>query len=232
MFLIKLILAHIIGDFFLQKNNWIESKEKKTWRSGALYGHVLIHFLLILLIFYDLSLWPLALIIAATHFLIDLTKLTFQRKGTRHIWFVADQVAHLLVLVVVWFLYTEPQVTVDFSNSFWVILTGVLILTYPSAYTIENLMAPWSREIDESNRSTLSQAGLYIGILERIFTYVAVLIGSFSIIGFLLAAKSVFRFGDLRKADDRTLTEYVLIGTMISFLIAFLTGLATRWLLH
>lgn len=231
MFLIKLILAHIIGDFFLQKTEWIESKEKKRWRSAALYGHVLIHFLLILIIFYDLSLWPLALIIAATHFLIDLTKLTFQREDTRHIWFVADQIAHLLVLVVGWFVYTEPQGTLELSNSFWVVLTGVLLLTYPSAYTIENLMAPWSREIDESKRSTLSNAGLYIGILERIFTYVAVLMGSLTIIGFLLAAKSLFRFGDLRKADDRTLT-YFFIGTLLSFLVAFLIGLATRWLLQ
>jgi hypothetical protein len=232
MFLIKLILAHIIGDFFLQKTEWIESKEKKTWRSGALYGHVLIHFILILLIFYDLSLWPLALIIAVTHFFIDLAKLNFQREDTRHIWFVADQIAHLLVLVIVWFVYTEPQGTLDLSHSFWVILTAVLLLIYPAAYTIENLMAPWSRELDESNRSTLSQAGLYIGILERIFTFVAVLMGSLSIIGFLLAAKSVFRYGDLRKSDDRTLTEYVLIGTLLSFLFAFLTGLATRWLLQ
>lgn len=36
-------------------------------------------------------------------------------------------------------------------------------------------------------------------------------------VGFLLAAKSVFRFGDLRDDQDRKRTEYVLIGTLLSF---------------
>jgi hypothetical protein len=42
---------------------------------------------------------------------------------------------------------------------------------------------------------------------------------------FLLAAKSIFRFGDLKKVKDRKLTEYVLIGTLLSFGIAILVGL-------
>jgi hypothetical protein len=42
--------------------------------------------------------------------------------------------------------------------------------------------------------------------------------------GFLLAAKSVFRFGDLKESKDRKLTEYVLIGTLLSFGIALLAG--------
>lgn len=232
MFLIKLILAHIVGDFFLQRKKWIHNKEKKKWRSPALYGHILIHFSLIFLIFFDPAIWPVALIVAGSHYIIDLGKLSFQQEHTKHVWFGADQLAHLLVLVVLWYFYADPQIEGMLSNSFWTLLTGVLILTYPTAYTIQNLMAPWSRQIDKSNKSTLSKAGLYIGILERVFTFVAVVMGALSVVGFLLAAKSVFRFGDLRKADDRTLTEYVLIGTLLSFLIAFLVGLSARGLLQ
>jgi len=44
-------------------------------------------------------------------------------------------------------------------------------------------------------------------------------------IGFLIAAKSVFRFGDLSRAKDRKLTEYILIGTLLSFGFAILIGL-------
>jgi hypothetical protein len=44
-------------------------------------------------------------------------------------------------------------------------------------------------------------------------------------IGFLIAAKSVFRFGDLSQSKDRKLTEYILIGTLLSFGIAITTGL-------
>jgi len=41
----------------------------------------------------------------------------------------------------------------------------------------------------------------------------------------LIAAKSVFRFGDLSRAKDRKLTEYILIGTFLSFGLAIAIGL-------
>jgi hypothetical protein len=47
-------------------------------------------------------------------------------------------------------------------------------------------------------------------------------------VGFLLAAKSVFRFGDLKESKDRKLTEYVLIGTLLSFGIALFLGILFR----
>ncbi|MDR7212530.1 Ni/Fe-hydrogenase subunit HybB-like protein [Flavobacterium piscis] len=39
-------------------------------------------------------------------------------------------------------------------------------------------------------------------------------------VGFLLAAKSIFRFGDLKENKEIKLTEYILIGTLISFALA------------
>jgi len=48
----------------------------------------------------------------------------------------------------------------------------------------------------------------------------------FSAIGFLIAAKSIFRFGDLTKHQDRKLTEYVLLGTFTSVAMTFAIGLA------
>jgi hypothetical protein len=44
-------------------------------------------------------------------------------------------------------------------------------------------------------------------------------------VGFILAAKSIFRFGDLTNSRDRNLTEYVLIGTLLSFGSALLAGI-------
>ena len=57
------------------------------------------------------------------------------------------------------------------------------------------------------------------------FVYIAVLGGHLQVVGFLLAGKSIFRFGDLTRAKDRKLTEYILIGTFLSFLIAIITGI-------
>lgn len=46
-------------------------------------------------------------------------------------------------------------------------------------------------------------------------------------VGFLLAAKSVFRFGNLKESHGRKLTEYVLIGTLLSFALALAISLLT-----
>jgi hypothetical protein len=72
-------------------------------------------------------------------------------------------------------------------------------------------------------------AGLYIGMLERLFVFTFIILNHWEGIGFLLAAKSVFRFGDLSNANDRKLTEYVLIGTLISFAFAIGTSFAYEY---
>ena len=59
--------------------------------------------------------------------------------------------------------------------------------------------------------------------MEYIFAILALAVG------FLLAAKSIFRFGDLKEAHDIKLTEYVLIGTLLSFGIAIITALMTQF---
>ena len=68
--------------------------------------------------------------------------------------------------------------------------------------------------------SSLNNAGMYIGILERLFVFVFIVMGQWQAIGLLIAAKSVFRFSDLTRAKDRKLTEYILIGTLLSFALA------------
>jgi len=68
----------------------------------------------------------------------------------------------------------------------------------------------------------LAKAGRYIGLLERLFVFVLVVTDHWEAIGLLLAAKAVFRFGDLTSSKDRKLTEYILIGTLLSFGLAIL----------
>lgn len=86
-------------------------------------------------------------------------------------------------------------------------------------------MTNWSRALNESTDESLINAGKYIGILERLFVFTFIVTGHWEAIGFLMAAKSIFRFGDLKESKDRKLTEYILIGTLLSFGIATATGL-------
>jgi hypothetical protein len=70
--------------------------------------------------------------------------------------------------------------------------------------------------------------GRIIGQLERAMIYLFVLVGQPAAIGFLIAAKSVFRFGELSDRANRMEAEYILIGTLYSFLfgtlVAYLVG--------
>ena len=65
------------------------------------------------------------------------------------------------------------------------------------------------------------KSGRVIGILERVFAYFAVVLNEYSIIGFILAAKAFARFKELEK---KAYAEYVLIGTLASILIAFISA--------
>lgn len=75
---------------------------------------------------------------------------------------------------------------------------------------------------NETEEKSLKDAGKYIGMLERLLIFFFIVVGHWEGVGFLLAAKSIFRFGDLTRATDRKLTEYILIGTLLSFGFAML----------
>lgn len=227
MILVKLILAHLIGDFFLQPTSWIKEKENKVWRSPKLYLHVIIHIVLLFVILWDVSKWPLILIIGISHLVIDTLKLMSQNKSTKRALFFIDQFLHLLVILLVYWFFIAKDV--DFghllTNHTLLLLTCVLFLTIPVSIIMKTIFLKWNiSKIVEGNES-LKDAGKYIGILERVLVFVFVIFDHWEAVGFLITAKSVFRFGDLRESKERKLTEYILIGTLISFGIAILIGL-------
>ncbi|MPL93513.1 hypothetical protein SDC9_39645 [bioreactor metagenome] len=86
-------------------------------------------------------------------------------------------------------------------------------------------MSNWTEVLNKNRDESLQNAGKYIGILERLLVFLFIVTNHWEAIGFLLVAKSVFRFGDLKESKDRKLTEYILIGTHISFGIAIVAGL-------
>jgi hypothetical protein len=48
----------------------------------------------------------------------------------------------------------------------------------------------------------------------------------------LLAAKSIFRFGDLTNSKDKKLTKYILLRTLLSFILAIVIGLILKQTLN
>lgn len=225
--LVKLFLAHLIGDFLLQPKAWVEDKEMKKEKSVFLYLHTLLHLLLVLVLIWKTNFIIYGILIAVSHGIIDYCKLRFQNEKTKRIWFIVDQSMHIVVLILIYFIYTKTTIDVKLIDSrFWIAITAIVFLTKPVSLLIKNIISIWT---PENKDDSLQNAGKYIGILERLFVFCFIITNHFEAIGFLLAAKSIFRFGDLKEAKDRKLTEYVLIGTLISFGIALLTGLAVTW---
>ena len=231
MLFIKLILAHLLVDFIFQPNSWVANKEKKKARSIYLYFHTLQHFALMLILLWDFNLWWIAAIVAVTHFFIDLAKLQYQKPKTRKNWFFIDQMLHIAVIAVVSLYVNQFDFSFINNEEFLKILAGAVFVTVPSSIIVKTLISNWTPVTpNASNPQTesLANAGKYIGILERLLVFIFIAVNHWEGVGFMIAAKSVFRFSDLAEAKQRKLTEYVLIGTLLSFGIAIVTGILVK----
>ncbi|WP_284462606.1 DUF3307 domain-containing protein [Chryseobacterium sp.] len=231
MIFIKLILAHLLGDFTLQPNSWVADKEHNKLKSKFLYFHVLIHTILSFIFLWDLQLWWVAVLVGFTHFIIDAAKLSFQNVKTKKRWFFIDQLLHVLVIAGVSFYFQEFSFNFLQNQEFLKIIMAALFLTTPASIFIKLLLSSWTPAPDGPNNiqtESLSSAGKYIGILERLLVFTFIMVNHWEGVGFMVAAKSVFRFSDLAQAKQRKLTEYVLIGTLLSFGLAVLTGIIIK----
>ncbi len=229
MLFIQLLLVHIIADFVLQPTSWIKNKIKYKIKSRKLYAHIGVHTLLLVIVgLLNSNFWIGFLLIIVSHYLIDLAKLYLQKKVHISILFFADQLLHLFFLALATYI-TKPF-EIDFSKIFsekiLLLIIAILFIIFVAPILIQLIVMQWEPEKDKlDHKQSLKKAGKYIGILERLFVFMFVIFDKWEGVGFLLAAKSIFRFGDLTTAKDRKLTEYILIGTLISFGLAILAGL-------
>ena len=237
---IQLILAHILGDFVFQPESWVKDKMLNKAKSVYFYAHLLVHTLVLLaLLQFKIEYLKGIGIIIITHGIVDWLKLILQSRVSERLLFVIDQIIHLLIIGVVVNLY-EPY-TLDFSTYYTaknlLLVTSVVFVTFVSSVIMQKVLAPWEKIINKKEQlfnpenTAIDGAGKIIGILERLFVFSFVLFNNWSAIGFLITAKSVFRFGDLSKGKSRQLTEYILIGTLISFGLAISTGIIYNFLI-
>lgn len=233
--LLRLIIAHLLADFIFQPDRMAQGKKK-----GRLSWHFTLHIGIVGLVTCLLinSLWG-GLIIMAIHGFIDFVKIKLNKD---ELWtFVVDQFLHIATLTVYWFIVTPNDVTLISHNiatqlgsqQSLIIIMGYLILSMPAGILISYFTRSWQKEIEKNEKSKgLPAAGKWIGIIERSLVLTFILFQTWQPIGFLLAAKSVFRFGDLKQSSDRKKTEYILIGTLLSFSISILFGILIQyWLL-
>ncbi|MEJ2354747.1 MAG: DUF3307 domain-containing protein [candidate division WOR-3 bacterium] len=225
--LLRLLITHsALSLIFGFANLTNKVKEKKT-KSKWLYISSAIYALLIYLIsssWADLWILPLGFVAHSLACLIMLPK-----RRTLFDFFLS-QILLTSVLVVIWFLLTGNDLSLIFGlvKSLWnskrvlSITLGFIILIWPSGYIIGTATAPLRKQIKEA--AGLEKAGMWIGILERTLIYIFVLSDNVMAIAFLVTAKTIFRFGEIKDHSRRKEAEYILIGTLSSFTLAMLVA--------
>ena len=108
----------------------------------------------------------------------------------------------------------------EVSHWYFAALTLVsgLILCIPiGGNLIALLVNRFADELQDNGIAGLKQGVKYIGWLERFLVLLLLLMGQPNGIGFLIAAKSILRFGEIKDPSQRRVAEYIIIGTFLSF---------------
>ncbi|VAW15401.1 hypothetical protein MNBD_BACTEROID01-669 [hydrothermal vent metagenome] len=138
---------------------------------------------------------------------------------------MADQLAHIFVLAGLSFLTNE--VVGQSIVHIWIYILAYIVVSSPVSVLI-GFSIP--KIIPGQRVKSISNVSKYIGVLERILILTFIFVNQFEAIGFLIAAKSIFRFNEAKEGQKQK-AEYFLFGTLLSFTVAVLVGISVTLLL-
>ncbi len=236
---LALLIGHLIGDFVLQTNHMAKNKR----RVGVLCVHCLVVTTATYLCVARWDAWQIPLAVFASHAAIDAIKAAIGKDNATT--FILDQFAHAAALVTLacyagdvgglseWQMWLGHDVL-----RIWVVVAGAIVCIRAGGILIGYWVHPYLAEIRDAalvqndplqpGRSRgLTNGGRVIGQWERALIFIFVCLGQFGAIGFLVAAKSIFRFGELKDRENRMEAEYITIGTLMSFGWAIVTAWLT-----
>ncbi len=237
----SLIVAHLVGDFVLQTERIVQNKRRWT----VLLWHSFHHAALAYFFAGRWGAWLLPVAVLATHAMIDRIKIAI-RSSRFLLWFSLDQAAHLLVIFLLTVWIGEGGETSAWSGwlgsalpRIWIVVGGAIVCVRVTGLLVGHWVHPYLRELEaargvlatEPLARGLTNGGRVIGQWERALIYLFILLGQPAGVGFLVAAKSVFRFGELKDRENRTEAEYITIGTLMSFACALAVSYLVAWAL-
>lgn len=228
--LLRLIVSHLLTDFVFQPSSWIADRKVKKIRSVKLVWHAIATALVAYALSGVYACWWLPLAVFISHYLIDLAKSYLPDK---FIYFAADQLMHVVVIFMIWLIINNQWqvvisdcIRITENTHFWILAMGYILVTWPLGILIGIATAKWRNDLAATKEAKdgLENAGKWIGICERVLILTFVLTNQFTAIGFLITAKSILRFGDKDKQAEKK-TEYILVGTLLSFAASALLGI-------
>lgn len=235
--LLKLLCAHFLCDFLFQPGSLVDRKKSDDIQISlkANIMHSLIHAIAAYVIAGAWLSWYIPAGILVSHFAIDFL---YKRKKDGLQPFLIDQLLHIIVLILLW-LICEGQFGALWEyisglfagNKMWIVLIAYILILQPSSILIGIFTEKWSSQLNVTGNNGLQDAGKWIGYIERFLIITFIFTGNFEAIGFLLAAKSIFRYGDLKELQEIKMTEYVMIGTLSSFSVAIIIGVVFKYYL-
>ena len=182
--------------------------------------------------------WPIIAAVFATSLLINLAR---ELPCSEDFWFfAADKALHLMAIAMLavalfptavadgrWITALQPD-TWNWACQGLVLVSGLILCVPLGGALLGKAMTPLTAQIDKKKIDGLTNGGRYIGWLERLLIFLFILMGSLEGVGFLLGAKSILRFGEIKEQEDRKVTEYIIIGTFFSFGWGILAAELTR----
>ncbi|QDT75372.1 hypothetical protein [Lacipirellula limnantheis] len=119
----------------------------------------------------------------------------------------------------------------------WIV--GAMATAFLGGWVVNLYLATYTAKLKDAHEQAASSAergfpdgGKLIGQLERFLIFLFVMTGQIEGVGFLVAAKSVFRFGELNDHKNRLEAEYITIGTLMSFSWGFGASLLTKYIIE
>jgi hypothetical protein len=177
--------------------------------------------------------------LAIIHKLLDYGKAQLSNEG----WlaFTLNQAAHFAVvglasvwLTVSWAGTADVVVSTLRSRRLYLYLVAYVAVVFGGNYLVQHVTQSFLKKV-QTNLAALKpglpNAGKYIGWVERFLILTFVVGGYDTAIGFLLAAKALARYPEIREDTKGHFAEYFLVGTLTSVGLALVAGIGVKQLL-
>lgn len=257
----SLVVAHLLGDFLLQTDDDVKGKQQLFASKYLKHSLTVTGLGYVLAGVWTSWLIP-TFLLTTHLIIDGLKEIGCRRRAKKpangklssgfKLWaFLFDQFLHLLALAGI-ALYISRATESPLFSLFWftrfglvwgrllVLASGLVMTVHVGGVIIGLLVEPFLDQLrgarDEAKLSVeargFENGGKVIGQLERALIFLFVVTGQPAGVGFLVTAKSVFRFGELKDLQNRMEAEYIIIGTLMSFGWGLLWAWLTQFLVQ